>query len=68
MGRSLGGSMSKVEQLYNHAARCFRLAEGVVGLRLVDELEALGRIFDREALELETLERQLRCENSRSPY
>jgi hypothetical protein len=59
--------MSEVEKLYNHAALCFRLAEGVAGLCLVDELEALGRIFDREALELETLERQLHFENSRSP-
>jgi hypothetical protein len=50
--------MSAVEQLYNQAARCFRLAEGVAGLRLVDELEALGRMFEREALELETSQLQ----------
>jgi len=45
--------MSEIEQLHNQAARCFRLAEGIAGLRLVEELEALGRMFEREALELE---------------
>ena len=51
-----GTSMSEIEQLHNQAARCFRLAEGIAGLRLVEELKALGRMFEREAMELETSE------------
>jgi hypothetical protein len=39
--------------LHIQAERCFRLANGPAGLRLADELEALGRAFEREASELE---------------
>jgi hypothetical protein len=34
------------------AARCFRLAKGIAGPKLADELEALGRAFEQEAREV----------------
>ena len=45
--------MSDARYLLSQAERCFRLANGPAGPRLADELEALGRAFDREARELE---------------
>lgn len=34
------------------AARCFRLAQGIAGYELAEELEALGRAFEIEAASL----------------
>jgi hypothetical protein len=45
--------MSDAMYLHAQAERCFRLARGPAGPRLADELEALGRAFEREARELE---------------
>ena len=45
--------MSRSIYLRVQAERCFRLASGPAGPRLADELEALGRAFEREATELE---------------
>ena len=45
--------MSDPMYLHIQAERCFRLARGSSGPRLADELEALGRAFEREARELE---------------
>jgi hypothetical protein len=45
--------MSDAIYLRAEAARCFRLAKGPASLRLADELEALGRAFEREAKEVE---------------
>lgn len=45
--------MSDAIYLHAQAERCFRLARGTAGPRLADELEALGRAFEREARELE---------------
>jgi hypothetical protein len=36
------------------AQRCFRLARGIASFELADELEAIGRAFESEAVELET--------------
>jgi hypothetical protein len=40
-------------QLLREAERCFRLANGIAGARLSDELEAIGREFEREAHRLQ---------------
>jgi len=45
--------MSHAQYLHIQAERCFRLASGPASLRLADELEGLGRAFEREARELE---------------
>jgi hypothetical protein len=45
--------MTDAMYLHVQAERCFRLARGPSGPRLADELEALGRAFQREARELE---------------
>jgi hypothetical protein len=45
------------KHLHNQAERCFRLASGPAGPRLADELEALGRAFEREASEFELANR-----------
>ncbi|MBV8523347.1 MAG: hypothetical protein JOY71_14690 [Acetobacteraceae bacterium] len=45
--------MSDAMSLHVQAKRCFRLARGPSGPRLADELEGLGRAFEREAKELE---------------
>jgi hypothetical protein len=45
--------MSDPMYLHVQAERGFRLARGPAGPRLADELEALGRAFEREARELE---------------
>lgn len=45
--------MPQVEQLRSEAERCFRLAHGIADPRLCDELEAIGRAFEREAEQLE---------------
>lgn len=37
------------EELRAQAARCFRLAQGIAGVKLSDELEAIGRDFERQA-------------------
>jgi hypothetical protein len=47
--------MSQARHLYAQAERCFRLATGTTGLRLADELEALGRTFEQEAREIEDM-------------
>lgn len=41
------------EHLRTSAEACFRLAQGAVSRSLAEELEALGRAFEREAAELE---------------
>jgi hypothetical protein len=45
--------MSDATRLRVQAERCFRLARGSVSTRLADELEALGRAFEREARKVE---------------
>jgi hypothetical protein len=45
------------------AERCFRLARGFAGPRLADELEALGRAFEQQAIELEVVNQR---QNARS--
>ena len=47
--------MSQAQHLHAQAERCFRLATGTTGLRLADELEALGRTFEQEAREIEDI-------------
>jgi hypothetical protein len=57
--RKRGIRMSDATRLRVQAALCFRLARGPASSRLADELEALGRAFEREAKEVEeTLLRQ----------
>ena len=41
------------EYLHAQAERCFRLASHSAGLRIADELEALGQTFEQEARENE---------------
>lgn len=41
------------QHLRTSAEACFRLAQGAVSRSLAEELEALGRAFEREAAELE---------------
>jgi hypothetical protein len=48
-----GIRMSEARFFHTQAERCFRLANGLAGPRLADELEALGRAFEREAREQE---------------
>jgi hypothetical protein len=57
--------MSNPIILRAQAARCFRLAKGAASPRLADELEALGRVFEQEALELEIYKRAACQGNSR---
>ena len=45
---------SLAQSLRVEAQRCFRLARGIVSFELADELEAIGRAFESEAVELET--------------
>ena len=45
--------MSDGTRLRVQAERCIRLARGSVSARLADELEALGRAFEREARKVE---------------
>ena len=45
--------MSDAARLLVQAERCFRLARGPASARLADELEALGRGFEREARKVE---------------
>ena len=40
-------------RLRNEARRCYRLANGIAGVELSNELEAIGRAFEREAELLE---------------
>ncbi len=48
-------SQSEIDasRLRNEARRCYRLAQGIAGVELSDELEAIGRSFEREAELLE---------------
>ena len=39
-------------QLFIEAERCFRLARGIADPKLSDELEEIGREFEREAYRL----------------
>ena len=39
-------------ELFNEAERCYRLAHGIANARLSDELEEIGREFEREAVRL----------------
>ena len=48
--------MREARYLHDQAERCFRLARGSAGLRLADELEMLGRAFEREARSIEAVE------------
>jgi hypothetical protein len=60
--------MSEARYLLSQAELCFHLASGPAGPRLVDELEALGRAFEREARELELAnERHHAGSNTASP-
>ena len=45
--------MSNALYLRAEAARCFRLARGPASPRLADELDALGRAFEKQAREVE---------------
>jgi hypothetical protein len=45
--------MSNALYLRAEAARCFRLARGPASVRLADELDALGRALEQEAMEVE---------------
>jgi hypothetical protein len=42
----------RVKELRINAQRCRRLAESIAGLELAEELEAIGRDFEREARDL----------------
>jgi hypothetical protein len=50
--------MSQSAYLRAEADRCFRLARGMASLELFDELEAIGRAFEREAARLEQNEQR----------
>lgn len=39
-------------RLFIEAERCYRLARGIADAKLSDELEAIGREFEREARQL----------------
>jgi|GEM_PF-2682907 UDP-N-acetylmuramoylalanine-D-glutamate ligase len=54
----LGLGKSQSAYLRAQADRCFRLAQGMASLELFDELEAIGRAFEREAARLEKGEEQ----------
>ena len=45
--------MREAKHLQVQAELCFRLARGIAGPKLAEELEALGQAFEREARELE---------------
>jgi|HubBroStandDraft_6_1064221.scaffolds.fasta_scaffold5244490_1 hypothetical protein len=45
--------MPQVKRLRCEAARCYRLAHGIADARLCEELEAIGREFERQAEALE---------------
>jgi len=48
--RSLGGGNRRhIRALRADAQRCFRLAQSAASCELADELEVIGRDFDREA-------------------
>ena len=48
--RSLGGGNRRhIKALRTDAQRCFRLAQSTVSCELANEIEAIGRDFDREA-------------------
>jgi hypothetical protein len=51
----LQNSQSTIDasRLRNEAKRCYRLANGIAGVALSNELEAIGRAFEREAEFLE---------------
>lgn len=49
-----GTSVSQSAYLRAQAARCFRLAQGMASLELFDELEEIGRAYEREAARLES--------------
>jgi carbamoylphosphate synthase large subunit len=49
----LGTRVSQSAYLRAQAARCFRLAQGMASLELFDELEEIGRAYEREAARLE---------------
>jgi len=40
--------------LRTEAQRCYRLSRGIASFELADELDAIGRAFESEAVELET--------------
>ena len=44
--------LQQARTLRVEAARCFRLAQGIAGYELAEELEALGRAFEIEAATL----------------
>src|SRR5262249_3047360 len=52
--------MSDAMYLHVQAERCFRLANGPAGPRLADELEALGRALECEAMKLEVASKRQR--------
>jgi hypothetical protein len=52
-------SRIQVRQLRIDAERCFRLANGCANAKLAEELEAIGREYEREAEALEADDRRL---------
>lgn len=51
--------VSQSAYLRAQAARCFRLAQGMASLELFDELEAIGRDYEREAARIEDTTEQI---------
>lgn len=49
----LGTRVSQPAYLRAQAARCFRLALGMASLEQFDELEEIGRAYEREAARIE---------------
>lgn len=57
--------MSDAIYLRAEDARCFRLATGAMSPRLADELESLGRVFEREGRKIEVIVEHLPSRNAR---
>ncbi len=55
----LGTRVSQSAYLRAQADRCFRLAQGMASLELFDELEEIGRAYEREAARLENNAEQI---------
>jgi hypothetical protein len=49
----------RVQRLRHEAERCFRLANGIADAQTSEELEAIGREYQRAAEALEQRERSL---------
>jgi hypothetical protein len=53
MATAMAMQLSEARRLRNEAERCFRLAQGIAGVQLADELEAIGAALEREAALIE---------------